>query len=57
MAQQNIYDNDTFFYGYRGFVYNVFNLMNKTGFFVFSIEGAWHKMAQYGIIHKNNILI
>lgn len=51
------YDNDTFFYGYRGFVYNVFNLMNKTGFFVFSLEVTWHKLAQYGIIRKNNILI
>lgn len=33
MAQQNIYDNDTFFNGYRGFVYNVFNLMNKNRIF------------------------
>lgn len=38
MAQQNIYDNDTFFNDYRGVVNPVFNLMNKTGFFVFSLE-------------------
>lgn len=33
MAQQNIYDNDTFFNGYRGLVNNVFNLMNKNRIF------------------------